>query len=275
MIETKTPEQIILAVKDVTKWWIKKRKQKLIDELSDSMSLNPFIAPFIFDFHNLKNFDELLSFLISAHLMTGHSTGFGKLVDEKILPIVFGTHKLDKKYRKATEPFIQSAFNEIDHVILRTDGTKELLSLKAGRWTIQLSMAVQLNSAFNEILERYGDNYDRIVVGVFYGNADTLTDKYEILRGINRGANHDVFDLTERVSVFAGEEFWDWLSGVPGTQEHVLTGIIEAIKEESARLESAKLLEGFKKAVGNSLGVDLINESPDWYKLLKEINGKG
>lgn len=272
MVVLKSPAEIRDGVKEITKWWIGQRKQKLINELSDSMSLNPFLSPFLFDFHNLNNFDELLTFLISAHLMVGHNTGFGKLVDEKILPKVFGTHKLDKSYRK-TPPFIESHFNEIDHVILREDGTKELLSLKAGKWTIQLTMAMQLNTAFDHIVRNYSTDYKRIVVGVFYGNAAGLTDKYEILRGINRGANHGVVDLTEHVSVYAGSEFWDWLSGVPGTQEYVLTGIIEAMQEESTRTESARLLENFKKAVGRSYGItDISTQTPDWFDLMHRIN---
>lgn len=272
MVLLQSPEEIKKGVKEITKWWIAQRKQKLVKELSDSMSLNPFLSPFLFDFHNLKSFDELLTFLISSHLMVGHNTGFGKLVDEKILPQVFGTHKLDKKYRKAA-PFIEPPFNEIDHVILREDGTKELLSLKAGRWTIQLTMAMQLNAAFDHIVREYGHDYKRIVVGVFYGNSAGLTDKYEILRGINRGAHHGVVDLTEHVSVYAGGEFWDWLSGIPGTQDIVLSGMIEAIKEESTRAESAKLLEGFKESVKRFYKVkDGNTQTPDWFDLLHKIN---
>jgi Type II restriction endonuclease EcoO109I len=273
MTATQTPEQIREGIKKYTKWWIGERKKKLLNELTHTMSINPFIAPFLYEFHDLKNFGDILDLLISSHLMIGHSTGFGKLVDEKILPNVFGTHKLDKKNRAGTPRFLESHFDEIDHVIFRPDGSKELLSLKAGRWTIQLTMATQLNRSFHEIVNRYGPDYKGIVVGVFYGHADTLTDKYDILRGINRGANHNVIDLTEHVSVYAGRAFWDWLSGVPNTQELVLKGIIEALREDSIRSESGGLLAGFKKAVGEFYGItDVDNSTPDWADLLNQIN---
>ncbi len=65
---------------------------------------------------------------------------------------------------------------------------KELLSLKAGKWTIQLTMAMQLNTSFNEIITNHPGLCKKIIVGVFYGKADDLTDKYEILRGIKPGS---------------------------------------------------------------------------------------
>lgn len=272
MIEIRTATQIREGVKQSTKWWINERKKKLLNELTATMTINPFMAPFLYQFHDLKNFGDILDLLISSHLMIGHSTGFGKLVDEKILPNVFGTHKLDKKNRAGTLHFLESHFNEIDHVILRPDGSKELLSLKAGRWTIQLTMAMQLNRSFNEIVNCYGTDYKGIVVGVFYGHADTLTDKYDILRGINRGANHDVIDLTKHVSVYAGRAFWDWLSGVPNTQDLVLGGIIDALREDSIRSESGGLLAGFKQAVGRAYDMDVANTTPDWNDLLNKIN---
>lgn len=273
MTEVKTPEEIREGVKKCLTWWIGERKKKLVNELTDTMSINPFMAPFLYEFHDLKNFGDILDLLIASHLMIGHSTGFGKLVDEKILPNVFGTHKLDKKNRTATPRFIESHFDEIDHVILRPDGSKELLSLKAGRWTIQLTMATQLNRSFHEIVNLYGSDYKGIVVGVFYGHAETLTDKYDILRGINRGANHNVIDLTQHVSVYAGRAFWDWLSGFSNTQEIVLAGINDALKENSIRDLSGGLLAKFKEAVGRSYGIkDVENEVPDWNDLLNKIN---
>ena len=128
------------------------------------MSINPFLMPFIFEYHDLDGFEGLVDLVNGKHLLSGHDTGFGKLIDEKILPYVFGAQKLDKNFRASTPPYIESYFNEIDHIITRDDGSKELLSLKAGRWTIQLTMAQQLNHAFNEILSRHGDVIDKIVV---------------------------------------------------------------------------------------------------------------
>ena len=62
--------------------------------------------------------------------------------------------------------------------------------------------AKELNTAFSKILTTHGDKYKELVVGVFNGKQATLTDKYDIRRGINRGKHHDVVDLTQRVHVY-------------------------------------------------------------------------
>ena len=271
----KTKHDVVKDVKKWAKWWILQRKKKLEEQLNETMSINPFMMPFLFDYHNLKSLDELVDLVIASYLMTGHATGFGKLIDEKILPNVFGTVKLDSNYRRNTKPFNKSCFDEIDHYIIRKDGKKQLLSLKAGRWTIQLTMAVQLNAAFHVILNNHADIVDEIVVGVFYGKKEGLTDKYDILRGINRGANHDVSDVTDKVYVYSGREFWAWLNyGEQETQEWILTGIIDALKEEKIHQTASVLLKEFTDGVVAKYENDIRDGNTlDWYKFLKKING--
>lgn len=271
----KNKDDIIGGVKEWTTWWIGQRRKKLEDQLNETMSVNPFMLPFLFDYHDLNSFEDLADLVIASHLMTGHNTGFGKLVDEKILPYVFGAEKLDSKFRKNTPPFGESCFDEIDHLIRRDDGKIELLSLKAGKWTIQLTMAVQLNRAFHEILKQHPNIACNIAVGVFYGIKEELTDKYDILRGINRGANHDVIDLKNHVNVYAGREFWSWLSGgAEETQEWVLEGIQAALLEEKIHETSAALLQKFKSCVVEKYENDVrVDGKLDWMRLLKKING--
>lgn len=255
-------------------WWIEQRKGKLRNELSDTMSINPFMLPILFDLHNINDFGELSDLFVSSHLMVGHNTGFGKLIDEKILPEVFGTQKLDKKFRHENEPFVDSCFNEIDHIVDRGNGEIGLLSLKAGKWTIQLTMAMHLNTAFNEILTKY-DQFDEIVVGVFYGTLEGLTDKYDILRGINRGAKHNVIDLTKNVSVHTGRAFWAWLNkDIIETQDWVLEGIIKGVKDSNARVEGGELLANYNKFVADKYQRFIKEDnSIDWHALLTSING--
>lgn len=270
-----TKNDIINKVKHCVIWWLNQRIKKLEEQLDESMSTNPFMMPFLFDYHAVDSFDDLINLCVDSHLFIGHATGFGKLIDEKILPHVFGTQKLDKAFRGATKPFNNSCFDEIDHYIRRADGKRQLLSLKAGKWTIQLTMAVKLNTDFNEILKNHGEIVDEIVVGVFYGKKEDLTDKYDILRGINRGANHSVIDLTSNVSVRSGREFWAWLNnGELGTQEWVIDGIITALKEEKIHEKQSVLLKAFKKGVFDKYEIDIKKGNElDWYKILKKING--
>lgn len=269
-----TKEQITDGVKKQFAWWIKQRKKKLEGELSSSMGVNPFLLPFLFGFHNLANFGQLADLLVAGHLMVGHATGFGKLIDEKVLPQVFGTHKLDKKFR-ATAPYALSPFDDIDHKVFRADGTWEYLSLKASKWTIQLGQAVQLNRSFDHIVQEHlREGCRGIVVGVLYGNAAGLTDKYDILRGINRGANHDVVDLTEYVTVYAGEAFWDWLSGVQGTQQAVMNGILAAVQESRVGEQVPRLLQQFQQVVAREYGSrpETSPTQADWYRIMEQVN---
>ncbi|WGG50745.1 hypothetical protein [Rugamonas sp. DEMB1] len=276
----RTKDEVISGVATWTVWWLAERRKKLVAQLSDTMSVNPFLMPLLFEFHGLESFSELSDLIVGGHLMTGHSTGFGKLIDEKILPNVFGTAKLDNNYRR-NSGFSESFFDEIDHVVSRSDGSNELLSLKAGKWTIQLTMAVQLNHAFNEIVKAFPNRFSRIIVGVFYGSADGLTDKYKILRGVNNGKNHDVIDLTDHVSVYAGREFWSWLNdGEPLTQDWVLQGFLMGIEEHrrGEEMQPKKVheyLQEYKESIHakyagyTSAGVGGIN----WPQLLSDING--
>lgn len=271
----KNQQEVVTEVKKWTQWWIEQRQKKLEDQLNETMSVNPFIMPFLFDYHDLNSFEDLADLVIASHLMTGHNTGFGKLIDEKILPFVFGAKKLDREFRSINSPYNNSCFDEIDHLLVRSDGTNELLSLKAGKWTIQLTTAVQLNFAFNEILNKHPNIASNIVVGVFYGKTDELTDKYDILRGVNRGANHNVIDLTDHVKVYAGREFWSWLSGgAKDTQEWVLRGILEALAEKKIHKTAKELLSSFKSSVVKKYENDIrIDGKLNWERLLEKING--
>jgi hypothetical protein len=254
---------------------VSQRMNKLKEELHTSMSISPFLLPILFDLHHASSFAELGSLLLAGHLMVGHFTSFGKLIDEKILPRTFNTAKLDAKYRQAHPPLIESCFNEIDHLVPRDNGVPVLLSLKSSRWTIQLTAAKELNSAFGKILSGHGDLYNEVVVGVFNGRQDTLTDKYDILRGINRGKVHDVIDLTKNVHVYAGREFWSWLNqGEYRTQEWVLDGIIAGLAEANCREECRELLtsyaDAFNKGYEDHLKEDM---SVDWHRILGDVNG--
>ena len=268
-------QQVIDAVAKETEWVVEQRMAKLRGEHLDSMSVNPLLIPILYDLHAAPSFKELGTLLLAGHLMAGHNTSFGKLVDEKILPNVFGTLKLNVSYRRNNVPLIESCFNEIDHIVLRPSKLPALLSLKASKWTIQLTAATQLNHAFSVILSKYPDRYSEIVVGVFTGKTGTLTDKYDILRGINRGANHDVIDLRESVSVYAGREFWAWLNGdEQETQDWVLDGVLRGLQNANIREDCDELLLNFANAF-QSLYAKHIKEdgAVDWHAILREVNG--
>jgi len=251
------------------------RMGKLRGEAQESMSLSPFLMPILFDFHGAKSFADLAELLLAGHFMIGHFTSFGKLVDEKILPRTFNTQKLDAAFRKANRPLNEACFDDIDHLVTRPKGKVALLSLKASRWTIQLASAKNLNTQFSIILKKHPKEYDQIVVGVYGGKRDTLTDKYDILRGINRGKVHDVVDLTAHVQVLAGRDFWSWLNGDERrTQEWVLDGILEGLKSAKCGEECKQLLAKFAEAFNERYAKHVKKDGEvDWQQLLTEING--
>jgi hypothetical protein len=271
-------DEIVSGVAELVVWWLGTRRAKLVGMSHESMAVNPFLIPLILALEDTRSSDELAHLLLSGHFAIGHATGFGKLIDEKILPDVFGTTKLTSKFR-AVPPWSASMFDEIDHLVTMPNGEVYLLSQKAGRWTIQLTMAVQLNRAFTELLrarDAGGIAFNGIVVGVFYGRNEELTDKYDILRGINRGKAHDVIDIRDDVQVYAGRRFWSWLNeNEDATQEWVLEGILRGIEvsnrthgpiSESLDAYEAELSRHYAKYIASDGRID-------WFGILRAING--
>lgn len=271
-------DEVVEGVSKEIMWWMDRRVKKLESLEHGAMAVNPFLMPLIMALGDLNSFDELAEFLLAGHFCIGHATGFGKLIDEKILPKVFNTVKLDAAFRKR-KPFNTPCFDEIDHIVRRSNGDTCLLCLKAGRWTIQLTMAVQLNSAFRELIAaRTKDmiDFSKIVVGVFYGTEAGLTDKYDILRGINRGAVHSVVDITGDVEVYAGRAFWSWLNeGEDETQEWLMEGILLGYENAIRELGSVtRLLEEYKGSFASQYQ-EFVDErgNIDWQGILRKING--
>lgn len=267
-------ELVVKKTAEVCEWWIDQRLKKIRNpSLLKTMSINPFLVPIIAGIHGLETKPEIAEYLITGHLLTGYNTGFGKLVDEKLLPKVFGTAKLDPDYRRRSG-LTPACFDDIDHIVKKGDQVT-LLSLKAGRWTIQLGQAVNLNHSFAEIRERFGGKINNILVGCYYGTREGLSDKYDILRGVNRGAKHDVEDLTDFVDVKAGLKFWEWLGDEPATQEWVLEGFLVGLSNHRAQIQSA--LKHFYKLVNSVDALSPIDSTPppqdyQWQSILQRIN---
>lgn len=267
---------VVLGVKAQAEWWLEQRIAKIREERHDTMEVNPFMAPLISALHGHEGFLELAEFLLGGHFSIGHATGFGKLVDEKILPRVFGTTKLDRDARRAGL-FNKSCFDNIDHVVHKGD-KQILLSLKASKWTIQLGQAVELNKSFKDIrdlFEAAEHLHEQVVIATFYGHADRLTDKYRLVRGISRGANHDVHDLENYVTVLAGKEFWSWLGDHEDTQLWVMEGIQSAIEAKRQPLfEAQALMAEFKNSFARRYAA-FIDETGviDWVRILQATNG--
>ena len=276
---SKSQNEIVDGVSEQVQWWVEQRRTKLIKLRHQSHAINPFLWPIIKSMHGFRDLRELVAFQLAGHLVEGHATGFGKLVDEKILSHVFGTTKLDRKFREINSEYQNHAYDNIDHLMMHSGKPRDLLSLKAGRWSIQLGQAVQLNRSFQALLDRRANEeieFDRLVVGVFYGTNEGLTDKYRIIQGLETSAQHDITDISEHVDVYAGREFWSWINGGErNTQEWVLLGIelgYELAAEENGPLDES--YEAFISDFESQLKPFLAEDGTiDWVHLLRDING--
>jgi len=267
----------VAGVKKWAEWWLEQRLGKIRKERHDSMEVNPFMAPLISALHGHSDFLELADFLLGGHFAIGHATGFGKLIDEKILPNVFATTKLDKATRRGSKLFKLACFDNIDHIVHK-NGEDVLLSLKASKWTIQLGQAVELNKSFkliHELLENREHTHSKVVVGVFYGNPASLTDKYRLVRGISGEVDHDVHDIQNYVDVLAGQEFWSWLGDHPDTQLWVMQGIEQAIDSKKKELQEAqKLMTDFRNSFARRYENFIDSQGNiDWIRILQATNG--
>jgi hypothetical protein len=269
-------DSVVAGVATEVLRFARNRRKKLEGLQHKTMAENPFLNPLIMEMNGYETLADLADFAISGHLSEGHATGFGKLVDERIVPVVFGTVKLTKAFREKTRPYHAPMFGVIDHLRPKEGGTQDLLPLKAGRWSIQLGQALNMNHSFaNLIDEREAGfiEFDRIVIGVLYGTEATLTDKFQIARGVGP---HDVVDIREHVDIKAGRRFWAWLNdGIEETQEWVLDGILQGIKTARDELgPAAELIGAYARSYEARLSRHVHdNGSVDWHSLLREVNG--
>ena len=271
-------KHVLEGTKDVVLWWLNTRQREKFEKIQhETFNPNPFLLPLIATLHGADSVEELGEILLAGHLVSGHNTGFGKLFDEKLLPKVFGTSKLDKAYRANTPPFSQSAFNDIDHVVHR-DGFDDLLSLKASKWTINLGGAKDLNRSFEQIrlhhVRPYPGRYGEIAVGVLYGQE--LTDKYQIVRGETQRQRdlHDVVDLTDTVNVYSGRAFWSWLNDdEDGTQEWVMEGVLAATEAFADSDRQKKLIRALVDSSDSLSSLRGGSATFSWEAMLKAVNG--
>ncbi len=226
-----TPKDSIIAgTANETGLFLARRLRKLRTEISGVLNINPFLMCALQDFHQITDQAALAKFMLNWHLGNGHATGFGKMIDEKILPNVFQTTRLDSTFRNVP-PYNTEPFDDIDHLVHRSDGEYRL-SLKASSWTIQYGQAMGLYRNFHALGQERQQGAG-IVLGVFYGHKGLLTDKYRIVRGDNV-RRQDILTPLDYVQVKAGAEFWTWLNDDrTDTQDAVMQGIMKGVKDFS------------------------------------------
>jgi|GEM_PF-938219 hypothetical protein len=256
-----------------TSLFLGRRLRKLRTQIGGVLNVNPFLMRALKDFHQITDQLSLAQFLLTSHLGGGHATGFGKMIDEKVLPHVFQTKRLDSTCRDVS-PYNKEIFDDIDHLVTKSDGVY-LLSLKAGAWSIQLGQAMGLYRHFLALGEQ-GLQSRGIVVGVFYGHKGLLTDKYRVVKGENIRHQSEMRKL-DYVEVKAGAAFWSWLNDdEKATQEWILEGIAKGADEFMANTPDMKEVAG---GAAHRLVLELREKyglsaagAIDWLFLLHAVN---
>lgn len=256
-----------------TALFLGRRLRKLRTEISGVLNINPFLLRALKDFHQINDQRSLADFMLIWHLGGGHATSFGKMVDERLLPNVFATIRLDSTFRHQN-PYNTPPFDDIDHLVNRRDG-QYLLSLKASSWTIQYGQAMGLYRNFTELGQQHLQGRG-VVVGVFYGHKGLLTDKYRIVCGENV-RRQDVLQRLPHVAVKAGQKFWSWLNDdEEATQDWLLEGIEAGVAQFSSNTpDTAQVVGGAGQQLVRELRTKYNlpeDGSIDWSFLLHAVN---
>ncbi len=269
----RTRQQIIEAASPLVGRFLTIRVKAIQRSITGVLNINPFLVRALEAVRPMRSQMDLAVFMWDWHIALGYATAFAKAIDEKILPAAFLTEACDKYYRAERE-MLEPCFDDIDHVVGRRDGTF-LLSLKASAWSIQHGQAMGMYGNFRRLGE-IGRQESGIVVGVYYGHAALLTNKYDIVRGINR-RYADQLEPLDYVQVHSGKEFWSWLNDDEQlTQEWMLEAIAVGADEYKRRNPEVAewLTDGGRRlrdALRTAYGLPE-NDSLDFFLLLHAIN---
>ena len=268
-----TRAETIGAVAPLIVRYLAVRVEALRKKAIGVLNVNSFLVRSVRSALPMESQSDLASFAFYPNLAHGLATAFGRLVDEKMLPSAFGTFKLNKPFR-AANAMSASHFDDIDHVVHRRDG-EFLLSLKAGAWTIQHTQSMGMYENFKRLGD-LGLRRDGVVVGVYYGHAGSLTNKYDNVRGVNARHQASMTPLPY-VRVYAGREFWAWLNNdEPETEEWVLEGIAKGSDDFGRQFPELKawLSEGpvrLRDALRELYGLP-DDDGLDFMQLLNAVN---
>jgi hypothetical protein len=206
-LEAAMPEDRFDEIVDQTDKLLERRLKKareLVDAKSTDVNLNPFLMLALAPAYNIFSPFEAAEYLQNSKLHHGDATAFGKFIEDKILP-PFGVT------RPAEKDEMPGLFSPID-VETTVEGTRYLLSLKSGPWTMNQSHANEMVSRFPEIHEKTGDE---LVIGIVYGTRSRLNNKPQLVERNTGGYTHTL----------VGHEFWEFITGVENAHKEIFRAI--------------------------------------------------
>lgn len=207
VLEDAMPEDRFDEIVDETDKLLERRLKKareLIDAKSPDVNLNPFLMLALAPAYNIFSPFEAAEYLQNSKLHHGDATAFGKFIEDKILP-PFGVSRPPEKTENP------ELYSPID-VETTVDGSRYLLSLKSGPWTMNQSHANEMINRFPEIHERTGNV---LVIGIIYGTRSRLNNKPQLVERCTGDYTHTL----------VGHEFWEFMTGVRDAHKEIFRAI--------------------------------------------------
>jgi hypothetical protein len=224
-------DQIVIETQKL----LERRFRKLAQEFNNiqDTNFNPFLLLITAPVYNLFSPFEIAERLQLAKAFHGDDTAFGRFGEEKLLPLFGAISCAEKKEEGA-------AWEPIDREIT-IEGTRYLLSLKSGPWTMNQGHANAMSEKFKAIHDQTGCP---IIVGIMYGRYKNLNNKPQLVE-TNLG-NPDWFDF------LVGRDFWEFVSGVQNVHKIIYDAIRTAQKLFADKHKDETFQE---KLVGNRLKI--------------------
>jgi len=216
-LKNKLDDGIFKSIVRETRELLDRRFHLLAEEFDDisKTKFNPLLLLITAPVYNLFSPLEVAERLQLGKAFHGDDTAFGRFGEEKILPL-FGAKDCEEKKRG------KGKWEPIDKEVL-IDGTRYLVSIKAGPWTMNQSHA---NAMIEKLPAIHKATSSPVVLGILYGKPEHLNNKPEL---VARSMGHpDWFRYV------VGRDFWEFVSGVRDVHIQLFRAIRQA-QEEFAR----------------------------------------
>jgi hypothetical protein len=178
--------------------------RELVNAKSGDVNINPFLMLALAPAYNIFSPFEAAEYIQNSKLHHGDATAFGKFIEDKILPR-FG---VSQPAEKNADP---NLYSPID-VETTVEGSRYLLSLKSGPWTMNQAHANEMSTTFPTIHDRTGAD---LVIGIVYGTRDRLNNKPALVERNTGPYTHTL----------VGHEFWEFVTGVRDAHKEIFRAI--------------------------------------------------
>lgn len=228
------PEDCRDRLQEETYLFLKRRFRELAEQFNDisKTNFNPFLLLITAPVYNIYSPYEVAERLQLGKAFHGDDTAFGRMAEEKYLSIFGAKTPAEKSSQDADT---RRRWSPID-LELTIDGQRNLMSIKAGPWTMNQSHAAEMIHQFQQLHEETGA---RILIGITYGRYKNLNNKPALVD--RELGSPDWFDF------FVGKDFWEYASGVRDVHRDMFAAIRIAQKrfadEHADRTFSERLIE--------------------------------